>query len=373
MTRPPSGLTARGRRRFTAAAPASARVGSGHGAPAARAHRRPGQPALPRRDDVRRLGQPRSRRVDPDHPRARSTPGSTSSTPPTSTRAGESEEIVGKALARPPRRRRPRHQGPRPDGRRPEPARQLAPLDHRRRSSTRCAGCRPTGSTSTRSTGPSPTPTSTRRLGALTDLVRAGQDPLHRLLDLPALGRSSRRSGSPSGAAASGSSPSSRPTRSSSAAIEEDVLPTCRALRHGRDPLEPARRRLADRPLPQGHDLPEPPRAQRLPQRYDMSLPGNQAQARGGRRARRARRGGRDHADRDVARVPARAPGRHRADHRPADDGAAREPAPGAPSRASTTRCSTGSTRSSRPGTTLNPSDAGWDPPALVNPALRRR
>ena len=47
-----------------------------------------GQPAVPRRDDVRRLGQPRPRRVHPDHPRAPSTPASTSSTPPTSTRAG---------------------------------------------------------------------------------------------------------------------------------------------------------------------------------------------------------------------------------------------------------------------------------------------
>ena len=42
-------------------------------------------------------------------------------------------------------------------------------------------------------------------LGALTDLVRAGQDPLLRLLDLPGRRRSSRPSGSPSAAAASAS------------------------------------------------------------------------------------------------------------------------------------------------------------------------
>ena len=77
---------------------------------------------------------------------------------------GESEEIVGKALA-----------GGRrddvvlatkvhgDDGRRPQPVRQLAPLDHRARSRTACAAWAPTGSTSTRSTAPSPTPTSTRR------------------------------------------------------------------------------------------------------------------------------------------------------------------------------------------------------------------
>ena len=39
------------------------------GVPPARPHRRLGQQVLPRHDDVRRLGQPRPRRVDPDHPR----------------------------------------------------------------------------------------------------------------------------------------------------------------------------------------------------------------------------------------------------------------------------------------------------------------
>ena len=34
--------------------------------------------------------------------------------------------------------------------------------------------------------------------------------------------------------------------------IEADVLPVAREIRHGRHPVEPARRRLADRPLPQG-------------------------------------------------------------------------------------------------------------------------
>ena len=38
------------------------------GVPPARPHRSASQPALPRRDDVRRVGQHRPRRVDPDHP-----------------------------------------------------------------------------------------------------------------------------------------------------------------------------------------------------------------------------------------------------------------------------------------------------------------
>src|SRR5829696_1407693 len=49
--------------------------------------------------------------------------------------AGESEEVVGKAIRTPPlaaRRRRPGHEVLGPDGRGPEPARRLAPLDHRR-------------------------------------------------------------------------------------------------------------------------------------------------------------------------------------------------------------------------------------------------
>ena len=45
------------------------------------------------------VGQPRPRRLRPRSSTGRSTRASTSSTPPTSTRRGESEEIVGKALA----------------------------------------------------------------------------------------------------------------------------------------------------------------------------------------------------------------------------------------------------------------------------------
>jgi predicted aldo/keto reductase-like oxidoreductase len=48
--------------------------------------------------------------------------------------AGESEQIVGKALVDGRRDHvGPRHQVPQPDGRRPQPARQLPPLDHARR------------------------------------------------------------------------------------------------------------------------------------------------------------------------------------------------------------------------------------------------
>ena len=68
--------------------------------------------------------------------------------------------------------------------------------------------------------------------------------------------------------------------------IETDVLPTCAALRDGRDPLEPARRRLAVGPLPQGRGGARvAARASGSPHRYDMSTARQPAQARGRRRA----------------------------------------------------------------------------------------
>ena len=53
-----------------------------------------------------------------------------------------------------PRQRGARDEVQPPDGRRPQPAGRLAALDHRPRSRTPCAACRPTTSTYTRSTGP---------------------------------------------------------------------------------------------------------------------------------------------------------------------------------------------------------------------------
>ena len=58
--------------------------------------------------------------------------------------------------------------------------------------------------------------------------------------------------------------------------IEADVLPVCERVRHGRDPVEPARRRLAVRAYRKGADAPASTRAERIPQRYDLSLPENQ-------------------------------------------------------------------------------------------------
>ena len=145
------------------------------------------------------------------------------------------------------------------------------------RSRTRCAGSTPTGSTSTRSTAP----TRHRHRGDARRAHRpgrAGQGPLRRHLDLPAVGRSSRRSGSrATGSLAAVRQPSSRRTRSSSAASR----PTCcrPAPRYGMGviPWSPlAGGWLSGRWRKGRRARRASTRAERLPQRYDLSLPANQ-------------------------------------------------------------------------------------------------
>ena len=98
---------------------------------------------------------------------------------------------------------------------------------------------------------PDPTPTSTRRSArSPTSCTRARCGTSAARRSRPR--RSSRRSGWPNAAAASASCASSRRTRSSSAASRPTCCPTCDALRHGRHPVEPARRRLAVGQVAQG-------------------------------------------------------------------------------------------------------------------------
>ena len=172
---------------------------------------------------------------------------------------GESEEIVAKALAgrRDGSCSRRRSTA---DGRRIRTARKLAPLDRPGGRGEPAPAWRPTGSTCTRSTAGIRTPTSTRR---------SARSPT---------------SCTPGRSATSAPRPS-RPTQIVEAqwvaerrgrerfvceqppysilvrGIERDVLPVCAALRDGRDPVEPARRRLALRPLPEGEERRRAPRA----------------------------------------------------------------------------------------------------------------
>ena len=114
-------------------------------------------------------------------------------------------------------------------------------------------------------------------LGALTDLVHAGKVRYIGSSTFPAERRSSRRSGSPSGAAASASCASSRRTRCSCAASRRTC---CRpAARYGMGviPWSPLGGRLAVGPLPaQGRRPTTSRRAAMIPERYDLSLPENQ-------------------------------------------------------------------------------------------------
>ena len=187
--------------------------------PPPRPHRRPGQPADPRRHDVRRLGQPRPRRVDLDHPprarRRHQRHRHRRRLRPRRVRGDRRQGAPGPQGQ--PRRRLPGHQVPRQHARRgPQPGRQLASLDRPRGRGSRCAGCRPTTSTSTRCTARAPRSTSTRP--SAPSPTSSGRGRSATSGPRPSCRRRSwRPSGSRRSASASARSPSSRRTRSSPA------------------------------------------------------------------------------------------------------------------------------------------------------------
>ena len=88
---------------------------------------------------------------------------------------GDSEEVVGRALEGPPRRRRARHQVRPPDRARTRTSRAPPGAGSSPPSRTRCAACGPTTSTSTSSTAPIPHTDIEETLSALTDLIRAAR------------------------------------------------------------------------------------------------------------------------------------------------------------------------------------------------------
>ena len=112
-------------------------------------------------------------------------------------------------------------------------------------------------------------------LSALSDLVTRRQGPLHRLLDLPAVGRRrgavGRREARPRRFITE-QPPYSILVR----AIERDLLPTCERYGMGVIPWSPLAGGWLTGRYRKGQDLPETRRAQMVPARYDMSLPGNQ-------------------------------------------------------------------------------------------------
>ena len=261
----------------------------------------------------------------PDHPPRRSTPASTSSTPPTSTRAASPRRSSA---------RRSRAAGATTSCSPPRSTARWATTPtssatraagSSARSRTACAGWAPTGSTSTRSTAPSRTPTSTRRSARSSDLVRAGQGPLHRLLDVPAerdrRGAVGRRAPRPRALRAA----SSRRTRCSSAASRPTCCPTCQRYGMGVIPWSPlAGGWLSGRYRIDGEDVETSRRAAMIPERYDMSMPENQRKLEAADALAQLAEEAGHPLIAAGARVRHPAPGRDLGDHRPAHHGAPR-------------------------------------------------
>ena len=246
-----------------------------HAVPTARPHRRPGQPAVPGRDDVRPLGQRRPTPTRSGSSTAPWTPASTSSTPPTST----------------------------------------PPASPRRSSARPCKGRRDDVVLATKFFMPMGETTPTTRGGSRRWIIRAVEDSLRRLgtdhIDLYQVHRPSPDtdveetlgaltdlvrqgkvryigSSSYSGSQIVEAQWVSRdrhlerfvteqpPYSILVRGIEEDVLPT--AQRHGMGTLtySPLGRRLAVRPLAQGRRRRPPPPRPGPSARFDMTSPANQ-------------------------------------------------------------------------------------------------
>ena len=199
-----------------------------------------------------------------------------------------------------------------------------------------------------------------------------GQDPRLRLLDVP--GRGDRRGPPRRRAPRAAALPHRAAAVLDARPRDRDLGPAgLPALRDGRAGLEPARLRVPDRPHRKGRpvDLTDG-RAALTPDRFDPSLPGERRQARRGRAPGRARRRARLlAAGAGVAFTVAHPRGDVR-DHRPRAPWTSSRACSTAPRSRSTTRRSTASTRSSRPARTST-ADGAWRPPALTDPALRRR
>ena len=155
--------------------------------------------------------------------------------------------------------------------------------------------------------------------------------------------------------------------------VETDVLPTCQRYGMGVIPWSPLAGGWLTGRYRLGTEIPQSRRAERIPSRYDMSLPGNQRKLEAADAlARLADEAGMTLIEMALAFVI----------HHPAVTAAIIGPRTmehlesqltgGRRARCPTT-CSTGSTRSSPPGLNVNPADGGWSNPALERHRRRRR
>ena len=154
--------------------------------------------------------------------------------------------------------------------------------------------------------------------------------------------------------------------------VERDVLPVCQRYAMGVIPWSPLAGGWLSGRWRTGGDAPGSTRAERLPRRYDLSLPENQRKLDAADALARLAEEAGLQPDPPRDRVRARAPCGDRRDHRPADAAPAREPARRR-RRDARRRAPRPDRRDRSPGTNLNPADAGYTPPSLEDATLRRR
>ena len=141
--------------------------------------------------------------------------------------------------------------------------------------------------------------------------------------------------------------------------IEADLLPVCRQYGMGVLSWSPLAGGWLSGAFGEGKKNTSR-RSAMLPERYDLSLPDQPAEAGCRHRAPEGGRRGRPLAPRTGAGLRAGPPGGHLPDHRATHHGAARVPAGHRATSRSATTCSTGSTRSHLPGrTSAVPTPAG--------------
>jgi len=153
--------------------------------------------------------------------------------------------------------------------------------------------------------------------------------------------------------------------------VEADVLPTCRRYGMGVIPWSPLAGGWLTGRYRKGQDLPETHRAQRIPQRYDLSLPGNQAKLEAADAlARLADEAGLTLIDMALAFVLS-----HPAVTAPIIGPRTMEQLESQLGAADVTLSDDILDRIDEivpPGTNLNPTDAGWQNPGLSRAARRR-
>ncbi len=154
--------------------------------------------------------------------------------------------------------------------------------------------------------------------------------------------------------------------------IEADVLPTCEAYGMGVIPWSPLAGGWLTGRYRKGQELPSSFRAQRVPQRYDMSLPGNHAKL----EAADALLGVAEEAGMSLIHLAIGFVLAHPAVTSAIIGPRTMDQLKGQLDAGDVVLGDAVLDRIDEivpPGTTLNPGDRGWTPPALENAALRRR